>query len=128
MHETVECGYRTYICEETELLTHCKESLFRANLCSWVIIKLRIANRSEKHSIGFLTSLEGFLWEWVANFINGMGTTECLFITNFVSELLSYGVHYGNTLLHYFRSDTITGQYCDFQFHIISCCFVVFSL
>ena len=119
MYEAVESCHRTDIGIKAELLSHGKKSLLRANLGCRVIVKLRVAYTGEEHSVCLLAHLKGLLRERVAHLIDGVCSAESLLVRHLMSELLCHGVHNGNALLHYLRADTVAGQYCNLEFHII---------
>ena len=122
MKQTAESLHRTYVGKESELLAHGQQSLLGAHLGRWIVVVLGVAHCCEEHRVGLLTSLEGLGWERVAAYIDGMGTCYGLGVLHFVAELGCNGIHDSHSLGHYLRSDTVAGDYCNFQFHIFSVC------
>ena len=126
MKQTSKGLHRTDIGKQAQLLAHGEQSLFRTHLGSRIVVELRMPHSSKEHSIRLHAELEGFLGEWVAYLIDGMGTAESFTIAHLMTKLGGNGVHHSHTLLHNFWPDTITGQYSNFQFHTLY--FLFFSL
>ena len=119
MDETVESGDGAYVGKESQLLAHGEQSLFGTHLGVGVVVELRVADGCEKHGVALHAETEGFFGEGVADLVDGVGSADCILVGQFVTELFTYGLGYGKSLFHDFRSDAVAGQNCQFKFHSV---------
>ena len=121
--EAVERLHGTYVGIEAQLLAHGQESLLGTHLGGGIVVELRVAHAGKEHGIGLLARLERLFGEGVSHLVDGMGAAECFLVTNLMAELCGHCAEHGHALLHNLGADSVTGQYCDFQFHIVIYCF-----
>ena len=112
VHEAVEGSDRTDVGVESEFFSHREKTLFRTNLRIRVVVEFGVAYRREKHSVGFHANFIRLFRERVADLVDGVSSANCVFITQFVSELLAYGLCHGQSLFHDFGSDAVARQDC----------------
>ena len=105
--QAFECLYRTDISEKTQFLTHSQQTLLRTYLGSRIIVKFRITYGREQNSIRLFTNLISCFRKRIAYFINRISSTDCIFVTYFVTKLLANGTHHIYTLHRDLRSDAV---------------------
>ena len=115
--EAVERLHRADVGIEAQPLAHGQQALLGAYLGRGVVVELGVAHTGKEHGIGLLTGLVRLLGEGIAHLVDSMCTAKCFLVTHFVTELLGYSRQDGHALLHNLWSDSVTGQYCNLQFH-----------
>ena len=108
MQQALESLHRANVGIEAQLLAHGEQTLLWTHLSRWVIVKLRVANCREQYGICTQASLEGLLWERIANLVDGIRPTDGIFIRYLMTKLLTYSRHHIYTDLRNLRSYTIT--------------------
>ena len=119
MQQAVERSYRTDVGKQSQLLAHGQQTRLRTHLQRGIIVVFQVAHGSKQHGISTHTDIMRRIRIGIATGINGTGTNQCFFVFELVTAFLSNSVEYSHTLFHYLRADTITSQYCNFQFHIV---------
>ena len=117
MQQTVEGSHRTDIGKESEFLTHGQQSYLRTNLSRGIVVVLQVAYGSKEYGIGPHTHLVGGIGIRIAHLVDGVSTTDGLFVLKLMSTLLGYRVEHSHTLFHDLGSDTIARQNCNLQIH-----------
>jgi hypothetical protein len=116
--KAIEGGNRANVGKQTQTLAHSQQSLFGTHLCSGVVIEFGITNAGKENSISIHTRLESLFGEGVTHFVDGVSATQGFLVRHLVAKLLSNSRHNGHTLFHNLRSDAITGQNSNLQFHL----------
>ena len=127
MHQAVEGLHGTDVGIEAQLLAHGQQSLFGTHLGRGVVVELRVAHAGKEHGIGSLARLEGLFGEGVAHLVDGMSAAKRFLVSHLVAELLGDSAEHRHALLHNLGADTITGQDCNLQFHIVIFFFLISS-
>ena len=125
--ESREGLHRSDIGEESEFLTHGKESLFGADLGRRVIVEAQVADGCKENGITVLAKLESLLGERVADLVDGVCAADTLLDRDLVTKLPGDGLHDSHALFHDFRTDTIAGKHCNFEFHYAYCLLIIHS-
>ena len=125
MQQAFESLHRAYVGEQSQLLPHGQQPLFRTHLGRRVVVELGVSDSREQHGIRLLADLESLFRERVAHLVDGIRSAKSIFVTHFMSEFPANGSHDIDSLHGYFRSDTIARQYSNFKIHFLSC-FVYF--
>ena len=107
MQQAIEGGNWAHIGIESQLLAHSQQSRLGPHLCRRVVIVLQIAHGSKEHGIGSHAGLMGSFGIRVTNSLDGMGTTDGLFVSKMMAALCSNGIEHGNALLHDLRAYTV---------------------
>ena len=110
MDQTVEGSHRAHIGKETEFLTHRQQPRLRTDLRRRIIVETQVADSSEEHGVGLHTHLVGALRIRVAHSVDGVRTTDSLFVFKLVSALLSHSVEHSYTLFHNLGTNTIARE------------------
>ena len=111
--------HRAYVGEETELLAHGEQALFRAHLGGGVVVVFGVAHGGEEHGVGLLARFECLFRERIAAGVDGRCAYKGFAESDFVTELTANSRHHGYALRGNLGADTVTGQYCDVEFHIV---------
>ena len=98
MNQTFKGLYRTDVSKQSQFLPHSQQPLLRAYLCRWVIIKLRVTYSREQYGIRILANFISRFGKRIAHLVYRICTTDRIFITYLVSELLTNGIHHINAL------------------------------
>ena len=98
MNQTFKGLYRTDVSKQSQFLPHSQHPLLRAYLCRWVIIKLRVTYSREQYGIRILANFISRFGKRIAHLVYRICTTDRIFITYLVSELLTNGIHHINAL------------------------------
>ncbi len=119
MDQAIEGLDRSDVGEQPEFFSHCEKPLFGSHFGCGVVVKSWIAHRGKEHRIGPQACTEGLFGERVACPVNGVGSAESVAVFNIMSESLTYCRHHIDALSRDFRSDTVAGENCYLEIHIV---------
>ena len=104
---------------QAELLAHGEEALFGPHLRGRVIVIFGVADGTEKDGVALQADLVGAFGVGGAGRCDGAGSYGSESIDGLMAETRADGIHGLDGLGDHFRSDPVSGQFCDVQFHII---------
>ena len=76
-----------------------------------------MTHSGEEYGVGLLAYAKRLFWERVAYFVDGIGTADSFGVGNVVIETFGYGIHYGHTLCHDFRTYAVAWENCEMNVH-----------